>query len=511
MPATVQNVKVECPAGSKPGLPIAIGLPGGAVITLATPVGAKAGSILLVQVATTTVATILEIDGRKSGAESFPADGGKGGAAKGTPDGGNAGEGAAQGTPDPSKQPIQPKPESGAVELRERWRNHLAQMPQVVRWSFYGTVFGVFCTALMLLALACIYIFLNIFDKTTPSWLSNFAAWTFVTVLMIALWGSFIFLALYTSHIFYRWLQGNPAEDFVQFKIPKFLQIPFYVVGVSTFLACFTIFATCGVYLSFAAMSSKPGEWFHSVLKDTLLVTCLIALWGPFLFFILLASHSVVVYVRATGYSNHDKLDGEEEEEGERPKEKKKGLDYVIAYATHIGQWPPSLRVVFFITGLGFYFSTMALLTCLGLFASHKAFHDNTPSWMQSIILETFNVAILVALWGAIVFVALWASHGFNTFIARQQLRSRSNNANGRRGKWAKGQQEYNGRRGNFDSLILYFHVFSSCAVGTFGVAAISILGVFGIHVTYSLHACGTEACSPPDWLVTFLTKTIRE
>jgi hypothetical protein len=478
-------LRIKVPANAKPGVPFGIGLPGGSVVNIATPASAVPGNSLLLEVTTTTTVKIVKIDGKPTDVATATVvliDG------KPT-DVATADQATTKATPE------------GLLALRERWRAHLAEMPSAVRWSFYGTVTGVFCTCLMLLALAVIYIFLNLFDKETPSWLSNSTAWTFVVVLMIAIWGSFVFLLLYVAHNFYRWLKGNPAVDFAQVKIPKFLLVPFYVVCISTFLALFTIFGTGGVYLSFAAMDKEPGEWFHSALKNTLLGTCLVALWGPFLLLTLLASHYIVTFMRGNGNKHVDAVGGGNDGEGSGSDDgndgegsgANDGAVSIAAVIVKMGQLPPSLRFVIYTTCLGIYFSVITLLTGCGLYASHKAFHDSDPAWVTSMIQRSFNGAILVAIWGAIVTFALWGAHSFDSFCTWQQHSDHSGDK----------LQHGRGDTRNLRWLILYLRLFSNTAVAIALIAAIATLGSGGTHATYAL----TSDAEAPKWLVTFLTK----
>ena len=56
-----------------------------------------------------------------------------------------------------------------------------------------------------------------------------------------------------------------------------------------------------------------------------------------------------------------------------------------------VEQWPASMQAVFYFVVLGAYFSCLAFMGSVGLYASHWAFNKTQPDWLSELVLQTLR------------------------------------------------------------------------------------------------------------------------
>ena len=239
--------------------------------------------------------------------------------------------------------------------------------------------------------------------------------------MLIATWGSFTFAVLYTSNNLYQYAQpalsesikngedaentedtaeataelGDSQEDSQHLpqilqtvlQLPQFLQNVFWVVSCCLFLAGLTIFGALGVKLSITALPDiEPGPWVQTVIGTTMIACIVMSLWGSCVFLGCYTAHRIWLFV-TTKFTHTEPL------QDSRPKHTR----------SFVESWPVSLQVVFYFDLCAAYFSFLAIVAALGLYASHWAFNDTQPLWLDDLVAQTLINGVLVVLWGTLV------------------------------------------------------------------------------------------------------------
>jgi hypothetical protein len=319
----------------------------------------------------------------------------------------------------------------------------------------------------------------------TPPWLRDSIAWTFSLSLLIATWGTFMFLMLYTSHTLYGYAvagQDAPDDDDVYMpkllkivaKLPRALRFSFGAVSASTFLAGLTIFGAIGVKLSFAALRESPEQWVQEILSDTMIGCLLVSLWGSGLFLAGYGTHQVWTFVLDQQTVFRTKKQPTLSDPA--PNELK---------VSFVEQWPASMQAVFYFVVLGAYFSCLAFMGSVGLYASHWAFNKTQPDWLSELVLQTLVNAVLVVLWGTVLLFVMLIVHKFDQHVA-----------------WGTHSRKLK-EKTVFHRLPATLKVLHYVAAASLLLALVTIIACGAIGVSKSLH--GHTSQGLPDLIVSML------